>query len=89
MENDKNYFINCGDSNITSFANALLYQVNEKQEADETARDVVQRLAGDTSVEQVWENEKWVAMLSTDSGIVVLNVVEKKDERTMENVEVS
>jgi len=30
MENDKNYFINCSDSNITSFANALLYQVNEK-----------------------------------------------------------
>jgi len=89
MENDKNYFINCSDSNITSFANALLYQVNEKQEADETASDVVQRLAGDTSVEQVWENKKWVAMLSTDSGIVVLNVVEKKDEKTMESVEVS
>ena len=89
MENDKNYFINCSDSNIASFANALLYQVSEKQEADETARDVVQRLAGDTSVEQVWENKKWVAMLSTDSAIVVLNVVEKKDERTMESVEVS
>ena len=87
--NDKNYFINCGDSNITSFANALLYQVSEKQKADETARDVIQRLAGDTSVEQVWENKKWVAMLSTDSGIVVLNVVEKKDEKTMESVEVS
>tara|TARA_R100000501_G_C2522945_1_gene49345 strand:+ start:176 stop:433 length:258 start_codon:yes stop_codon:yes gene_type:complete len=83
------YFVNCTDKNITSFANALLYQVSEKQEANETSRDVVQRLAGDTSVERVWENKKWVAMLSTDSAIVVLNIVEKNDERTMESIEVS
>jgi|TARA_R100001530_G_scaffold1410_2_gene2561 hypothetical protein len=83
-----NYFINCDDENITALANHLLYQVGEKQPADETAKDVVMRMCGDTSVEQVWQNKSYVAMLSTDSCITVLNIISKKDERGGTSVEV-
>ena len=45
-------------------------------------------MAGDTSVEQLWENIHYVAMLSTDTNITVLNIVHKRDERDMTSVEV-
>ncbi len=88
QNNIMDYFINCKDENIVAFANSLMYQVGETLKADETAKDKVCELAGDTSVEQVWENKNYVAMLSTDSAITVLNIVDKRDERQMVSVEV-
>ncbi len=85
----KDYFINCTDANIISFANALLYHKVGEQSAGETAKEVVIRMAGGTSVEQVWENQYYVAMLSTDTKCAVLNIVDKKDERYMESVNVA
>ena len=90
MEKEKkDYFINCKDENIISFANALLYETGDEQSADETAKDVVARIGGDTSIEQVWENRNYVAMLSTDTNVTVLNIVHKRDERDMESVDVA
>jgi len=87
------YFIHCTDENLISFANALSYQTGEHATADETPKDVIQRHCGSDSVEQVWENKKFVAMLSTEGTpegkFQVLNIVEKKDDRTMQSYEVN
>lgn len=86
----KDYFINCNsDKNLIAFSSALSYQTGNHLKADETPKDVIARHCGDTSVEQIWENQHFVMFLSVDSHLSVMNLVEKKDDRTMKSWEVA
>jgi len=86
--NESEYFTNLTDKDILAFANALDYQRNGEATPDMSAKDIVQEFAGDTKVEKVFENADRIVIISHDSGIKVINVVSKENEKDMESLEI-
>jgi len=84
---EQNYFINCSSKSIEYFAAALLSQVNEPNQCLITDEETVMEYAGNTSVEQIYEDENCVLMVSVDFGITVLNIVSKSNEDDIQSIE--
>ena len=81
------YFINMDEDDISIFADALSDSLHLSEPHELDIYELVMQYSGDSCVRKVHETDYQLLIVSEDSAITVLNVVDKSTRRIVQSIE--
>jgi hypothetical protein len=85
---DYSYFTNCQLDVLQAYAKGLVRQCGDKGDEERSVLDIVVEYSGDIEVKQLYRNEYIAMVLSRDSCIEVVNVVDLTKNEIVDSFEI-